>query len=1027
MQSYMRLSSKPIRACLAVLFSITCAASLNAASTTVTFQQGVSGYTSTLDTDLNANEPDRVQGNDNACLADLDNPIAQALVRFENIFGTGPGQVPPGATIQSATLRIRTSNLGDLCRGFRIMVPWDETTSTWNSHVGGFTADGIEMEPTVLFELDSVAVGDIFNLDITSTVQGWYAGTFPNYGVGITNAGSDGWQFDSSEAGTVANRPLLSITFDSPCQPISIVNQPAGVTVNELGNASFSVVASGTGMSFQWFKDGGLLDGQTNSTLNLTNVLRTAEGNYSVSIINECSGPVLSADAFLDVIPDDTLPSIACAFGTNDVSTIFVQFSEVVTNATDALNYSVFPTGDPTTLLTVASAVFPGGASQGNVVVLTLDPGSTMAPGGSYSISVSAVFDLVGNENDSTEVTPISRFAERIFGISAAQIWTFNDSGNDLGTAWRQVGYDDSGWSNGPAVLGFETATIPEPLRTPTSRTNAAGGVIRTHYFRTHFNYTGAPGEGVLQFRTILDDAAAIYINGLEVFRIRLPAGPLTAATEGTGAAVGDGAYEGPFTVCVPNLVTGDNVIAVEVHQTGANSSDMVWGMELSSVASAIIPVTIETQPVGTNVTIEPGPFSLRVIAGGSNPQYQWYRDGNPIDGATNAIYSVASSRCSQSGTYHVVVFNDAPSSVTSANAVVNIGCDTTAPVVSCLYGTNDVIVVVFSEPTTNGLETFNYLVTPVGGGAGLAVTPSYTTGTNFGTTVLLVIDPSTPRDPNASYQISIENDSDRFGNLMTPVTLDIPFFASPPKIAMGASWRYDTSGTDFGANWAGTVDTTSWLVGNAPFDAKRPPRTIVGGYTIGTQTTLSNAAGTAQIPTHYFRTTFNHSGPASAVLELKALLDDGAVYYLNGVEIFRVGLPAAPAPILYGTFANRTVGDATNEFFYACVGNLVNGENVLAVELHNQSATSSDLTFGTELSILGSSPASRLTITPGPGPNQVTVSWTGNGTLESSTDVSNHPNGWSAVSGVTGNSKTIDMGTPANPANQFFRLAPLP
>ena len=156
-------------------------------------------------------------------------------------------------------------------------------------------------------------------------------------------------------------------------------------------------------------------------------------------------------------------------------------------------------------------------------------------------------------------------------------------------------------------------------------------------------------------------------------------------------------------------------------------------------------------------------------------------------------------------------------------------------------------------------------------------------------------------------------------------------------------------------------------------------------------------------------------------VVCLRPFIDDGAVYYLNGVEVFRLGMPNVP--VTYATLANRTVDDAGFEGpFYVCVTNLVNGDNVLAVELHQQGLGSSDLTFGTELGLLLTVAPPRLTIAAGPAANQVTVTWTGSGVLQRSTNLGTHPTGWANVSGVVGNSYTTTAS-----GNQFFRLAPGP
>ncbi|MCI0745194.1 MAG: DNRLRE domain-containing protein [Verrucomicrobia subdivision 3 bacterium] len=1007
--------------CLGLFLGVTAATSLNAA--TSTFQNGVNGYTGTVDTHVRDSGVNVSEANNVIFLTDGENPISHAMIRFDNIFGLGPGQVPPDATITSAFLVLRTANNGNTVNFYRMLVPWEET-NTWNVMVNGLSPDDVEMASAVEFAtVDQAPVGTVSTNDVTAIVQGWLAGTFPNFGWGTQPTSTDGWQVDSSESGTIANRPMLIINFEEAMvRPVMIVQQPTGGTVNEGGTFTFSVIVAGTDPVYQWrFNDMDIL-GANSSSYTIPRVLRTDEGTYTVVVQNSITAPITSSGAFLDVIPDLTGPRVICAYATNnDNVTIFVQFSELVTGADALGNYMVVPAGGGTPL-TIASAAYGGAsATEGNVVVLTLDAATPWVAPGAYNLMFgNAITDLFGNAIVAGQ-RPIGLYSDATFGITESQIWTFNDDGQNIGDTWKERIYNDSAWKSGPALIGFETAALPEPLRTPADRLDDVGTVIRTFYFRTHFNYGGPAGDGTLRFRTVLDDSAAIYLNGVEIFRNRLPAGPLDYLTPGAGDAVGDAVYEGPFTACATNLLVGDNVIAVEVHQTGGNSSDMVWGMDLASVIPQITPCSIVTQPVGTNITVEGSPFTLRVVAGGSNPRYQWQLNDVDILDATNATYAVAQSDCEvHAGMYRVIVRNDAPSECTSASVNVTITCDTLPPVVACVYGTNDTIVVVFNELTTNGLEFFNFTVEPATDGAAVAVaTNFYTSGTDIGTTVLVVIDGTTPLTPDKPYNVTVQGIADLFGNTMpAPVTLAIPLFSSASLLSVpGSQWRYETSGTDLSNTWyAVGYNDGAWPLGSAVFDAEREPRTEVGGYPVGTQTTLSNAANTAQIPTHYFRTHFNYSGPATATLQLTAVLDDGAVYYLNGREILRIGMPAAPAPILFNTLANRTVGDATNEFLFACVTNLVNGDNLLAVEAHQVNLTSSDLTFATGINVYSTTPLPRLSIAPGPGAGEVTITWTVSGTLQRSASLST-PN-WQNVGGVVGNSFTTQatgMG--------FFRL----
>jgi len=867
------------------------------------------------------------------------------------------------------------------------------------------------------FDVNSSAQQLSANINLPST---WANGA--NVYVIWVDDNGPGGTTDPMEGAYTIDNVQFSTTVVPP--QVQIIQHPASQTINEGFGVTFQVVASGLApLHYQWFRDGVQIPDATNSTYTITRVYRSDHNAvFTVQVSNDVPSSQTSNPATLSVVEDNTGPQVACAFGTNDNITLFVQFSEIVTNGNVAANYTVFPHGSSETPLTVDSAVYASGGSEGNVVILTLNPSTQWVAPNAYDIVVGGVYDVIGNPINASQITPIALYSETRFGFD--KVWSYNDPRADLPADWKNKTYDDSSWGSGPGLLGVEGTALTEPLRTQLT----LGGI--TYYFRTHFNYAGTPGNGVLRFRYYLDDSAIVYLNGAEVTRIRMPTGPVGYTTEGAGGAIGDATLEGPVTFCVTNLMAGDNVVAVEVHQIGTGSSDIVWGMELQTVVPQIEPVSIVAQPVGVTNT-EPAAISLHVEARGSNPNYQWYKDGQPIDGATNATYNINPSDCDvHSGSYHVVVFNDAPSSVTSSSVLVRVNCDVFAPQVVCLFGTNDTIIVQFNEETIGGDVPFNYHVRPIGGGADLGLdAATYTSGTATGNTVRIVISSSTPRDPNIGYELFIEGGiADLFENFMDPVTIPIPFFASAPVVGINSTqlWRYDDSGTDRSNLWyAVNYNDSTWKQGAAVFDAKRPARTpplVLNGETIRTVTTLSNAANTAQITTHYFRTHFNYSGPTTATLQLRAMIDDGAVIYLNGREIGRPGMPGGTNAIRYGTAATRTQGDGDIEYLYLCVSNLVNGDNVLAVEVHQVNLTSSDITFGVEVSVYGATAPPRLSITPGPGPGQVTVSWTGSGVLQQSTNLGGSPGGWSNVSGVSGNSYVTSA-----TGSRFFRVAPGP
>lgn len=85
---------------------------------TLSFQQGdANGYAGTEDTFVDAGEPTTNKGSAVSIAVDLDDSAGDAttlgLIRFDNIFGAGTGQIPAGATITSASLTFNVTDVSD--------------------------------------------------------------------------------------------------------------------------------------------------------------------------------------------------------------------------------------------------------------------------------------------------------------------------------------------------------------------------------------------------------------------------------------------------------------------------------------------------------------------------------------------------------------------------------------------------------------------------------------------------------------------------------------------------------------------------------------------------------------------------------------------------------------------------------------------------------------------------------------------------------------------------------------------------
>jgi hypothetical protein len=102
---------------------------------TVSFQQGVGGYAGVFDTFLHENTPSTSFAAAASLKVDDDNPTgtglsAQAMLRFQDIFGDAAGKIPRNAILRSATLELSVTNGGDSINLHRMATDWSPPSPT---------------------------------------------------------------------------------------------------------------------------------------------------------------------------------------------------------------------------------------------------------------------------------------------------------------------------------------------------------------------------------------------------------------------------------------------------------------------------------------------------------------------------------------------------------------------------------------------------------------------------------------------------------------------------------------------------------------------------------------------------------------------------------------------------------------------------------------------------------------------------------------------------------------------------------
>jgi hypothetical protein len=163
--------------------------------------------------------------------------------------------------------------------------------------------------------------------------------------------------------------------------------------------------------------------------------------------------------------------------------------------------------------------------------------------------------------------------------IAAGATWRYFDGGALPAADWAETTYDDSAWASGPAELGYGD----DDEVTPVSFGGNENARYITTYFRHAFEVADAPAIGTLQFQIRRDDAAVAYLNGAEIFRSNMPDGPVEYATEAP-LADDDGDTWWPISLPATGLVSGTNVVAVEIHQDNQTSSDISFDLSLEAV-----------------------------------------------------------------------------------------------------------------------------------------------------------------------------------------------------------------------------------------------------------------------------------------------------------------------------------------------------------------------------------------------------------------------------------------------------------
>ena len=503
---------------------------------------------------------------------------------------------------------------------------------------------------------------DTFNAAQTSSFQGNW-GVFPYLGFDrllLSDIQSGLYILDAS-----------SVLISTNNYPPLIVNQPASLTVTQAATATFSAVATGSLLNYQWRFNGANLPGNSGSAIILTNVSPTVAGNYTV-VVSNATGVITSSVASLSVASPQTFQT---AFierfdsplastnwniydgAANGVSDYTVDWYYDYSTYFSSFNGFSIPPAPNTTNGSTRGVKFTvnNGDASGVTAGVSIYPKSALFSG-AYSLKFDMWINYPGGPMGSGAVGSTEHATFGINHLGTRVNWD-SSSATPSDGAWFAMDGEGGTTTDYRAYAGNASANS-SLLSFASSGFGAAGAASRDHtdpYWQSIFpspiyETSGAPGKHWVQVEIGQDT------NNVITWRIN------------------------------------GNLIAQRTNTSNfTNGTIMLGYMDLfSSIASPAADafvlfdnVRVETFAAATGPSIVAGPQAVSVYPGndaafsvaatGSAPlAFQWQFNGAAIPGATSNVFNRPIVRAEDVGYYSVVVSNTIGTAV-STNAFLSL------------------------------------------------------------------------------------------------------------------------------------------------------------------------------------------------------------------------------------------------------------------------------------------------------------------------------------------------------------------
>lgn len=496
----------------------------------------------------------------------------------------------------------------------------------------------------------------------------------PTYSIGNPTAGDAG-NYSVVVSGTcspTATSNSVALTVNTPP---SITSQPTAQTACAGSNVSFSVAATGTGLSYQW-KKGTTNVGTNSATYTIPNSSVGDAGNYSVVVSGTCSPAATSNSVALTV---NTPPSISTQPTTQTTcvgSSVSFNVAATGTNLSYQWKKGASNVGTNSATYTISN---PNSGDAGNYSVVVSGACSPAATSNSVALTI--------NTAPSITTQPTAQTA----CVGGTASFSVAATGTSLSYQWKK----------GITNVGTNTATYTIP-------NSSAGDAVN---YSVVVSGTCSPAATSNSVALTVNTAPSITTQPYSQTTCAGNSVSFSVAASGTNLS-----YQWKKGTTNVGTNSATYTIASPISGDAGNYSVVVSGTCSPAETSNSVALTVNTAP---SITTQPtaqavcdgSPATFSVVATGTNLSYQW-KKGTTNVGTNTATYTIPAASNGDVANYSVVIGGACSPSVTSNSVPLSIS---PAPNATIAYPTPLCTSASATSVQLSGSNTGTYSASPAG------------------------------------------------------------------------------------------------------------------------------------------------------------------------------------------------------------------------------------------------------------------------------------------------------------------------